>query len=109
MFPISHILTAATATAMLLVTAPAFAQGPTLTAEQARAALRAVQPHAKKDGPDPPTGGVDGDGNVVPLLKGNNAAPQNIGLAQRKPSTANMFKMKSIEWRDATKPGTPRE
>jgi len=109
MFRISHILTAATATAMLLVTAPAFAQGPTLTAEQAMAALRAVQAYAKKDGSDPSTCVVDRDGNVVLLLKGNNAAPHNIGLAQRKAFTANMFKMKSIEWRDATKPGTPRE
>jgi len=105
---ISHIFTAAAATAMLLATAPAYAQAPSLTQEQAMAALRAVQAYAKKDGSDPSTAVVDRDGNIVLLLKGNNAAPHNIGLAQRKAFTANMFKMKSIDWRDATKPGTER-
>src|SRR5258705_8099581 len=107
MFRMSHIFTAAAAAAMLLATAPAYAQA-SLTAEQAMAAALAVQAYAKKEGSDPSTAVVDRDGNVVLLLKGNNASPHNIGLAQRKAFTANQFKMKSIEWRDATKPGTPR-
>jgi uncharacterized protein GlcG (DUF336 family) len=109
MFRMSHILTAAAAAALLLAAAPeAYAQGPSLTAAQAMAAARAVQAYAKKDGSDPSTAVLDRDGNVVLLLKGNNSAPHNLGLAQRKAFTANMFKMKSIEWRDATKPGTDR-
>jgi uncharacterized protein GlcG (DUF336 family) len=67
-----------------------------------------VQAYAKKDGSDPSTAVLDRDGNVVLLLKGNNSAPHNLGLAQRKAFTANKFKMKSIEWRDATKPGSER-
>ena len=106
----SHTLIAAAATAMLLAAASdASAQATSsLTSEQAMAALRAVQAYAKKDGSDPATVVVDKDGNIVLELKGNNAAPHNLGLAERKAFTANMFKMKSIEWRDATKPGTPR-
>ena len=108
MFRISHILTAAAAAALLVSTAPsAFAQA-SLTAEQALAAAKAVQAYAKKEGTDPSTAVVDKDGNVVLLLKGNNASPHNIGLATRKAFTANQFKMNSIDWRDATKPGTPR-
>jgi uncharacterized protein GlcG (DUF336 family) len=79
-----------------------------LTAEAAMAAARAVQAYAKGDGSDPSTAVLDSDGNVVLLLKGNNAAPHNIGLAERKAFTANMFKMKSIEWRNATMPGKDR-
>ena len=109
MFRMSHILTAAAAAALLLAAAPqAYAQGPSLTAAQAMAAARAVQAYAKKDGSDPSTAVLDRDGNVVLLLKGNNSAPHNLGLAQRKAFTANKFKMKSIEWRDATKPGSER-
>src|SRR5437868_6475201 len=109
MFRMSHILTATAAAAVLLAAAPVYAQGTSsLTSEQAMAALRAVQAYAKKDGSDPATVVVDRDGNIVLELKGNNAAPHNLGLAERKAFTANMFKMKSIEWRDATKPGTPR-
>ena len=108
MFRISHILTAVAAAALLVSTAPsAFAQA-SLTAEQALAAAKAVQAYAKKEGSDPSTAVVDKDGNIVLLLKGNNASPHNIGLAQRKAFTANQFKMNSIDWRDATKPGTPR-
>src|SRR5258706_15705780 len=109
MFRTSHILMAAAAAALLLAAAPqAYAQGPSLTAAQAMAAARAVQAYAKKEGSDPSTVVLDRDGNIVLELKGNNSAPHNLGLAQRKAFTANMFKMKSIEWRDATNPATPR-
>lgn len=108
MFRMSHIFSAAAAAAMLLATAPVYGQAPSLTQEQAMAAALAVQAYAKKEGSDPSTAVVDRDGNIVLLLKGNNASPHNIGLAQRKAFTANMFKMKSIDWRDATKPGTAR-
>jgi len=109
MFRTSHILTAAAAAAVLLAATPqSFAQGQGLTSAQAMAAIRAVQAYAKKDGSDPSTVVLDRDGNIVLMLKGNNASPHNIGLAERKAFTANMFKMKSIEWRDATKPGTAR-
>lgn len=100
---------AASAAFCIAFAADAQAQGTRLTAEQAMAALKAVQAYAKNDGSDPSTAVVDTEGNVVLLLKGNNAAPHNIGLAERKAFTANMFKMKSIEWRDATKPGQSRE
>jgi uncharacterized protein GlcG (DUF336 family) len=96
-----------TAAAVLLLAPQAYAQTK-LTAEAAMAAARAVQAYAKGDGSDPSTAVLDSDGNVVLLLKGNNAAPHNIGLAERKAFTANMFKMKSIEWRNATMPGKDR-
>jgi uncharacterized protein GlcG (DUF336 family) len=106
---ISHIsIVAASATFLLALAPEANAQGTRLTAEQAMAALKAVQAYAKNDGSDPSTAVLDSEGNIVLLLKGNNAAPHNIGLAERKAFTANMFKMKSIEWRDATKPGQAR-
>src|SRR6478736_89398 len=105
----SLMLKAAAAAAVLMI-APhaAQAQSSGLTSEQALAAMRAVQAYAKNDGSDPSLAVIDRDGNTVLLLKGNNAAPHNIGLAQRKAFTANQFKMKSIDWRDATKPGTER-
>src|SRR6202008_3449817 len=71
-------------------------------------ALKAVQAYAKNDGSDPSTAVVDTDGNIVLQLKGNNAAPHNIGLAERKAYTANLFKMKSIEWRGVSMPGKDR-
>jgi len=111
MFRMSHLFKAAAATAVLIAMtsqASAQAQG-TLTSEQAWAALRAVQAYAKKDGSNPATVVVDTDGNVVLELKGDYAAPHNLGLAERKAFTANLYKMRSIDWRDATKPGTPRE
>jgi uncharacterized protein GlcG (DUF336 family) len=109
MFRISHIsMVAASATLCLAFSADAHAQATRLTAEQAMAALKAVQAYAKNDGSDPSTTVVDADGNIVLMLKGNNAAPHNIGLSERKAFTANMFKMKSIDWRDASKPGQAR-
>jgi uncharacterized protein GlcG (DUF336 family) len=111
MLRMSHIFKAAAAAAVLIaMTSQASAQGTGgLNSEQAWAALKAVQAYAKKDGSNPATVVVDTDGNIVLELKGDYAAPHNLGLAERKAFTANMFKMKSIEWRDATKPGTPRE
>jgi uncharacterized protein GlcG (DUF336 family) len=93
--------------ALLAATSAAQAQSSSLTSEQAMAAMRAVQAYAKNDGSDPSLTVVDRDGNVVLMLKGNGAAPHNIGLSLRKALTANMFKMKSIDWRDKTMPGKP--
>jgi uncharacterized protein GlcG (DUF336 family) len=110
MFRTYQVLSAAAGMAMLLAASEASAQAASsITSEQAMAALNAVQAYAKKDGSNPATVVVDKDGNIVLELKGDYAAPHNLGLAERKAFTANMFKMKSIEWRDATKPGTPRE
>src|SRR6476646_3398217 len=106
MFRISHLLMATAAVALLI--APAANAQTKLTSEMAMAAMRAVQAYAKNDGSDPSTVVVDTDGNIVLQLKGNNAAPHNTGLAERKAYTANMFKMKSIEWRDASMPGKDR-
>ena len=100
--------TAAAAAVFMTATQAAQAQSSSLTSEQAMAALRAVQAYAKNDGSDPSLAVIDRDGNTVLLLRGNGAAPHNIGLAERKAFTANNFKMKSIEWRDRTKPGTPQ-
>ena len=99
---------AAAAAVFMTATQAAQAQSSSLTSEQAMAALRAVQAYAKNDGSDPSLAVIDRDGNTVLLLRGNGAAPHNLGLAQRKAFTANQFKMKSIEWRDRTKPGTPQ-
>ena len=106
MFRVSHLLMAASAAALLM--APeAYAQTK-LSSEMAMAAARAVQAYAKNDGSDPSTVVIDANGDIVLQLKGNNAAPHNIGLAERKAFTANMFKMKSIEWRDVSMPGKDR-
>src|SRR5579871_1142180 len=92
MFRISHLFMVASAAALLM--APqAYAQTK-LTSEMAMAAARAVQTYAKNDGSDPSTVVLDTNGDIVLQLKGNNAAPHNIGLAERKAYTANMFKMK---------------
>src|SRR4029077_5484302 len=98
----------AAAVALMIAPQAAQAQSSGLTSEQALAALQAVQAYAKNDGSDPSMAVIDRDGNTVLLLRGNNAAPHNIGLAQRKAFTANTFKMKSIEWRDRTMPGKPQ-
>jgi uncharacterized protein GlcG (DUF336 family) len=99
---------AAAAAALLSVAGPsAQAQSSSLTAAQAMAALQAVQAYAKNDGSAPSIAVIDRDGNIVLLLKGNGAAPHNIGLAQRKAFTANQFKMRTIDWRDRTMPGKP--
>jgi uncharacterized protein GlcG (DUF336 family) len=105
----SLMVNAAVAASLLAAaTGAAQAQSSTLTSEQAMAAMRAVQAYAKNDGSDPSMAVIDRDGNIVLELRGNHAAPHNIGLAERKAFTANKFKMKSIEWRDATRAGTPR-
>lgn len=105
---LSTIWKAAAAAALLsIANQSAHAQSSSLTAAQAMAALQAVQAYAKNDGSDPSLAVIDRDGNTVLLLKGNGAAPHNIGLAQRKAFTANQFKMRSIDWRDRTMPGKP--
>jgi len=103
----SRLLTAAAVGALLMTATQSYAQTK-LTAEMAMAAARAVQAYAENDGSNPSTVVLDANGDIVLQLKGNNAAPHNIGLAERKAFTANMFKMKSIEWRDATMPGKDR-
>jgi uncharacterized protein GlcG (DUF336 family) len=105
---IVSIFTAAAVSAVLLSANAAQAQSSSLTSEQAMAALHAVQAYAKNDGSDPSLTVVDRDGNIVLMLKGNGAAPHNIGLSQRKALTANMFKMRSIDWRDRSMPGKPQ-
>ena len=102
----SHLLMAAGAASLL--TAPSAYAQTKLTSEMAMAAVKAVQAYARNDGSDPSTAVVDTNGDVVLLLKGNNAAPHNVGLAERKAFTANTFKMKSIEWRDVSMPGKDR-
>src|SRR4029077_11791843 len=105
----SLMLKAAAAAAVLMI-APQVAQAQSsgLTSEQALAAMRAVQAYAKNDGSDPSLAVIDRDGNTVLLLQGNNAAPHNLGFAQRQALTAHTVKMKSIEWRDRPKPGQPQ-
>jgi uncharacterized protein GlcG (DUF336 family) len=104
----STIWKAAAAAALLSIASQsAYAQSSSLTSAQAMAALQAVQAYAKNDGSNPSLAVIDRDGNTVLLLKGNGAAPHNIGLAQRKAFTANQFKMRSIDWRDRTMPGKP--
>ena len=102
----SHLLIAAAAASLL--TAPSAYAQTKLTSEMAMAAVKAVQAYARNDGSDPSTAVVDTNGDVVLLLKGNNAAPHTVGLAERKAFTANTFKMKSIEWRDVSMPGKDR-
>lgn len=92
-------------TAALLIGAAsaANAQSQSLTYEQGVAAMQAMRDYAKNDGSDPSIAVLDKDNNVVLLLRGDNAAPHNLGLARRKAFTANTFKMPSIAWRDRTK------
>jgi len=105
----SLMLKAAAAAAFLMTAAiPAQAQSQSLNSEQAMAALKAVQAYATKDGSDVSMTVVDRDGNIVLMLRGDTAAPHNLGLSRRKALTANMFKMRSIDWRDRTKPGSPQ-
>ena len=110
MVRMSHILTAATAAALLIgASTAANAQSQSsLTSEQAMAAMRAFQEMKSVQGTDPSLTVIDKDGNIVLMLRGDLASPHNLGLSRRKAITANLFKMKSIEWRDRTKtPGTP--
>lgn len=101
------LLTGAALAATIGASAPAFAQTQSVTAEQAMAAMQAALDYAKKDGTNPSVAVLDSDGNIVLVLQGNNASPHNVGLAERKAYTANLFKMPTIEWRDKTKPGQP--
>lgn len=95
------------AAAFGLMCSTASAQSLSVNAEQAMAAIAAMQKYAKKDGSNPSYAVLDRDGKVVLLLAGDGAAPHNLGLAERKAYTANMFKMKTIEWRDKSAPGQP--
>jgi uncharacterized protein GlcG (DUF336 family) len=97
------------AAALLIGTAGAAqAQTSSISSEQAMAAMRAFQDMKKSQGTDPSLTVIDKEGNIVLMLRGDDAAPHNLGLSRRKAVTANMFKMPSIAWRDRTKtPGTP--
>jgi glc operon protein GlcG len=104
-----HLLSAAAVAGLIFGAATAAqAQSQSLTYAQGVAAMQAVRDYAKNDGSDPSIAVLDKDGNIVLMLRGDNAAPHNLGLARRKAITSNMFKMPSIAWRDRTKtPGTP--
>lgn len=95
------------AVAFGLMCSTASAQSLSVNAEQAMAAIAAMQKYAKKDGSNPSYAVLDRDGKVVLLMAGDGAAPHNLGLAQRKAYTANMFKMPTIAWRDKSMPGQP--
>jgi uncharacterized protein GlcG (DUF336 family) len=97
----------AVAAFLMAAVSAAHAQSAVVNAEQAMAAVHAVQNYAKKDGSNPSIAILDRDGRVVLLLRGDHASPHNIGLAERKAYTSMTFKMPSIEWRDKSKPGTP--
>lgn len=98
---------AAVAVAFGLMCSAASAQSVSVNAEQAMAALAAMRQYATKDGSNPSYAVVDRDGKIVLLMAGNGASPHNLGLAERKAYTANMFKMPTIEWRDKSAPGQP--
>ena len=109
MSTISSIMKAAALAAAISVSATAaFAQSSSVTSEQAMAAMKAALEYAKKDGGDVSLVVVDREGKPVLMMRGNTAAPHNLGLAQRKAYTANMFKMTSLAWRDRTKSGKPQ-
>ena len=108
MFHRSHVLKAAALAAVMVSVAPeAYAQSASVNSQQAMAALNAMQAYAKNDGSNPSLTVMDRDGNIVLMLAGDNSAPHNLGLSQRKAFTANAFKMPSIEWRDKSLPGKP--
>ncbi len=101
------VKSAALAAAFGFVCSAASAQSLSVNAEQAMAAMAAMQQYAKRDGSNPSYAVVDRDGKIVLLMAGNGAAPHNLGLAERKAYTANMFKMPTIVWRDKSMPGQP--
>lgn len=103
----AYLKTAALAAALSFSASAAFAQASSVTSEQAMAAMKAALQYAKKDGGDVSIAVVDREGKVVLLMRGNTAAPHNLGLARRKAYTANMFKMTSLAWRDRSMPGKP--
>jgi len=108
MSPLSNSLKAFAIAAAL--TAPAstvYAQSLAVTSEQAMAAMQAALNYSKKEGSDVSVAVVDREGKVVLLMRGNTAAPHNLGLARRKAYTANMFKMTTLAWRDKSMPGQP--
>ena len=109
MFCMSQMMKVAAATAFLVATAEsAAAQSSAVTSQEAMSALQAVRAYALKDGSDVSMTVVDRAGQIVLMMRGNTAAPHNLGLSRRKALTANMFKMRSIDWRDKTKPGSPQ-
>lgn len=95
------------AAALCICGSAANAQSQSVNFEQAMAAMKAARAYSKKDGGDVSVVVVDRDGKVVLMMRGNNAAPHNLGLAEHKAYTANMFKMPTIVWRDKTMPGQP--
>jgi uncharacterized protein GlcG (DUF336 family) len=103
----NYVKAAALAAALSFSASAAFAQAQSVTSEQAMAALKAALAYAKKDGGDVSVVVVDREGKPVLMMRGNTAAPHNLGLAERKAYTANMFKMPTIAWRDRTAPGKP--
>jgi uncharacterized protein GlcG (DUF336 family) len=108
MFHPSDMLKGPAIAAMLIMAAPAAqAQTDNLTSAQAMAAMHAVLDFAGRENSNPSIAIIDRDGRTILLLRGDNASPHNIGLAQRKAYTALTFKMPSIEWRDKSKPGMP--
>ena len=98
---------AAIAAALSISASAACAQGMTLTSEQAMAAMQAAMKFSQKEGSSVSVAVVDRDGKVMLLMRGNTAAPHNLGLARRKAYTANMFKMTTLAWRDKSMPGQP--
>jgi uncharacterized protein GlcG (DUF336 family) len=108
MFRTSQMLKIAAAAGFLAGFAvSAQAQSSGVTSDEAMAAYKAVHAYELKDGSDVSMTVVDRDGQIVLMLRGNTAAPHNLGLSVRKAITANRFKMRSIDWRDKTKPGSP--
>jgi len=108
MSKIFNTMTAAGIAAALCISATAAsAQTQSVNFEQAMAAMKAALAYSKKDGSDVSVAVVDRDGKPVLLLRGNTAAPHNLGLAEHKAYTANMFKMTTLAWRDKSMPGQP--
>jgi uncharacterized protein GlcG (DUF336 family) len=95
------------AAALCISATAANAQSQSVNYEQAMAAMKAAMEYSKKDGSDVSIVVVDRDGKLVLLMRGNTAAPHNLGLARRKAITANTFKMTSLAWRDKSMPGQP--
>ena len=98
---------AAIAATLSVPVSAAYAQNLSVTSEQAMAAMQAAMKYSQKEGSSVSVAVVDRDGKVVLLMRGNNAAPHNLGLARRKAYTANMFKMTTLSWRLKSMPGQP--
>ena len=105
---LNTVKVAGIAAALCISATTANAQNQSVNYEQAMAAMKAALSYIKKEGSD----GVaivvvDREGKVVLMMRGNTAAPHNLGLAEHKAFTANMFKMPTIVWRDKSMPGQP--